>query len=189
MLEEAAQNGKEDLISWLPCGTKLMIRNQRDFAETIMSKYCRHSKYKSFLRQLSMYKFQRISSGPDKGAYHHPHFLRHRMDLADLINRENIQSVPASMLVPTGTPHAMDFIDPDVVSLESGFVNQIMTMAPENKFDPWEEKIHEIHVVGTHVPARVCPSPPPPSPSPSPSPIMTPDDIVDEIITTFRFAV
>lgn len=69
------------------------VHDQKEFAKHIMPHYCRHSRYKSFLRQLSMYKFQRVTEGPNRGAYRHPHFLRNRIGLCELINRGEIKDV------------------------------------------------------------------------------------------------
>ena len=99
MLEEAQSEGLDNLITWLPCGTKFKIIQPMEFAERLMPKYCRHTKYKSFLRQLSMYKFQRIPNGLGKNAYYHPHFLRNRLDLAEYINRETILRLPESIML------------------------------------------------------------------------------------------
>jgi HSF-type DNA-binding len=52
--------------------------------------YFNLTKYSSFQRQCHMYHFQRITCGPDKGAYHHPSFLRGRPDLAMLIQRTRV---------------------------------------------------------------------------------------------------
>jgi hypothetical protein len=63
------------------------IHDQKEFTKAIMPKYCRHSRYKSFLRQLSMYKFQRVTEGPNRGSYQHPNFQKNRMPLCRYINR------------------------------------------------------------------------------------------------------
>jgi hypothetical protein len=44
-----------------------------------MPKLGRCTRYKSFLRQLSMYKFHRITSGSLRGSYHHPFFFRNHI--------------------------------------------------------------------------------------------------------------
>ena len=87
LLTDAEHNGSEHIISWLPCCTMFKIHDQTKFTKEIMPKYCRHSRYKSFLRQLSMYKFQRVTEGPNKGAYKHPSFQKNRMPLCRYINR------------------------------------------------------------------------------------------------------
>jgi hypothetical protein len=200
MLEESAQNGRDDLICWLPCGTRFKIGDQQEFAETIMSKYCRHSKYKSFLRQLSMYKFQRASSGPSKGCYYHPHFLRHRLDLANYINRETIQSLPASTLHNAGnntqTPTLqldespifvrrsfMDYVELFVSSFSvDDDAKNVVSLAPaSNGIVPDDEQkpFHPVSISSPLLaPSTLCASGAP----------TTPEDIVDEIIFTFRLS-
>jgi hypothetical protein len=87
ILEDCEASGNQHIISWLPCGKYFKVHDSKEFSKLIMPKYFRHSRYKSFLRSLSMYKFQRVSKGPCSGAYGHPHFLRGRLDLCRYINR------------------------------------------------------------------------------------------------------
>ena len=87
MLAEAERTEKEHIISWLPCGTMFKVHNKEKFEKEILPRFCRHKKHKSFLRQLSMYKFKRITEGPNRGAYQHPYFVRNRLDLCELIQR------------------------------------------------------------------------------------------------------
>ena len=63
------------------------VHDQEEFAKSIMPKYCRHTQYKSFLRQLSMYKFQRVGDGPFRGAYQHPKFRRNQPELCNYMFR------------------------------------------------------------------------------------------------------
>ena len=51
MLNDAESNGNEHIVSWLPCGTMFKVHKHKEFAARVMPKYCRHSQYKSFLRQ------------------------------------------------------------------------------------------------------------------------------------------
>jgi hypothetical protein len=65
VLEDAETKGYESIISWTPMGFKVHDRDafMRYIAPTCFS----ITKYKSFLRQLNLYKFQRISRGPERG--------------------------------------------------------------------------------------------------------------------------
>lgn len=65
VLEEAETKGYESIISWMPRGFK--VHNRDDFMTYIAPACFSITKYKSFLRQLNLYKFQRISRGPEKG--------------------------------------------------------------------------------------------------------------------------
>lgn len=89
MLNDAEAHGNDHIVSWMPCGNMFKVHKHKEFATRIMPLYCRHTRYKSFLRQLSMYKFQRVNEGPLRGCYHHPNFSRDRFDLIDKINRKD----------------------------------------------------------------------------------------------------
>ena len=73
------------IISWLPCGTKFKIHDKQQFVNVFVEENFRHKRFKSFLRQLSMYKFQREKGRG--GAYFHPHFVKHNVGLCRLIDR------------------------------------------------------------------------------------------------------
>lgn len=65
-----------EIISWQPHGRCFILRKPKDFLETVMPRYFRQSKITSFQRQLNLYGFHRLTSGPDKGGYYHERFLR-----------------------------------------------------------------------------------------------------------------
>lgn len=78
MLEEAEnpESGFSNIVSWLPDGKAFKIYDQDVFVDTIMKTYFNQSKIKSFTRQLYIYGFLKIPSGPNEGAFYHPEFLR-----------------------------------------------------------------------------------------------------------------
>ena len=90
LLAEAEINNMDDIISWLPCGTLFKVHDKERFVKVIMPKYFRHSRYKSFLRQLSMYNFERArsSSKLERGAYRHKFFQRDHVEQCEHILRE-----------------------------------------------------------------------------------------------------
>jgi hypothetical protein len=51
MLNDAEAHGNDHIVSWLPCGKLFKVHKHQEFASHIMPLYCRHTKYKSFLRQ------------------------------------------------------------------------------------------------------------------------------------------
>ena len=51
MLNDAESLGHEHIVSWLPCGRMFKVHKHKEFASRVMPLYCRHSQYKSFLRQ------------------------------------------------------------------------------------------------------------------------------------------
>jgi HSF-type DNA-binding len=90
VLSLVERDGLSHIVSWFPCGTKFKVHKRKEFTNEVMPKIGRFTVYKSFLRQLSMYKFQRISSGGIKGAYQHPYFRRDHIDLCRAILRGEI---------------------------------------------------------------------------------------------------
>ena len=64
MLEEQAGEG---VISFFSHGRAFGVQNPRRFVEEVMPKYFKQSKISSFQRQLNLYGFRRLTTGPDKG--------------------------------------------------------------------------------------------------------------------------
>ena len=185
ILADCEEEGNECIASWLPCGTLFKIYNSKEFADTVMPKYFRHSRYKSFLRQLSMYKFQRITDGPNRGAYGHPQFIRGRKDLCCNINRaikishskeskgEEVETLSARTVSYDDFNVVSPSVSPTVLGVQEGGEDftldfhglagnlQQETMSP----DDWKLVQHTISWTR-------CSN--------------TPDDILNEIIITFN---
>eukprot|EP00529_Nitzschia_sp_RCC80_P020538 CAMPEP_0113451466 /NCGR_PEP_ID=MMETSP0014_2-20120614/6352_1 /TAXON_ID=2857 /ORGANISM="Nitzschia sp." /LENGTH=409 /DNA_ID=CAMNT_0000342821 /DNA_START=435 /DNA_END=1664 /DNA_ORIENTATION=- /assembly_acc=CAM_ASM_000159 len=101
-----------DAICWLPHGRGFIIRNRKLFAEKVMPRFFpRKSKYSSFTRKLNRWNFNRVSSGPELGAYYHEFFLREKPHLAAQMFCKSARTklamatdipkpVPAAMVAP-----------------------------------------------------------------------------------------
>jgi hypothetical protein len=90
MLEDAKVRGFEHIVSWLPNSNTFKIHNSEQFTqEGIMQRYFPNQKfYKSFLRQVNIYGFDRVTAGPFRGAYFHPSFAR---DVRELRRMERVR--------------------------------------------------------------------------------------------------
>jgi HSF-type DNA-binding len=90
MLEDAKVMGFEDIVSWLPNSNMFKIHNAKAFvSQGIMKRYFPNQKlYKSFLRQVNIYGFDRINAWPFLGAYFHPCFAR---DVRELRRMERVR--------------------------------------------------------------------------------------------------
>jgi len=87
MLEDAEQEGYSHLISWSPDGMSFNISydaknnsNNKSFVEVLKRRF-NQTHFKSFLRQLQLYGFERQFKGARKGECHHPLFQRHHKEL------------------------------------------------------------------------------------------------------------
>ncbi|KAL3939824.1 MAG: hypothetical protein SGBAC_005525 [Bacillariaceae sp.] len=81
MLEDADQQGHKDIVSWNASGTGFTVHNKDLFTKKIIPQYFNQTKYKSFQRQLSLYGFQRITGGENKGLRYHEKLRRGMRDL------------------------------------------------------------------------------------------------------------
>jgi hypothetical protein len=90
ILDDAELHGFQHIVSWLPSEDFFKVHRFKEFEEQIIPRYFKQTRYKSFVKQLNIYKFQRIKTGENMGAYTREHFQRGRMDLCKLINREKV---------------------------------------------------------------------------------------------------
>jgi HSF-type DNA-binding len=85
-LEKIENDGHADIIGWLSHGRSFKIYKHKEFAEFVLPQYFVMTKKSSFLRQLNLYSFNRISTGSrfkkskntisDHNSYYHEQFLR-----------------------------------------------------------------------------------------------------------------
>ena len=76
MLEDAEEQGFNDIVSWSSDGNGFMVHDTTSFVLKIIPSYYNCTKYKSFQRQLSLYGFTRVTSGDNKGLRGHKNFIR-----------------------------------------------------------------------------------------------------------------
>jgi len=81
MLEDADKQGHKEIVSWNASGTGFTVHNKDLFTKKIIPQYFNQTKYKSFQRQLSLYGFQRITGGENKGLRYHEKLRRGMRDL------------------------------------------------------------------------------------------------------------
>ncbi|XP_073958307.1 heat shock factor protein-like isoform X6 [Choristoneura fumiferana] len=84
------------LISWSPGGKTFVIKNQADFARELLPLYYKHNNMASFIRQLNMYGFHKITSVENGGLryekdeieFSHPCFVKNQSYLLEHIKRK-----------------------------------------------------------------------------------------------------
>jgi len=98
MLENAESDGYAHVISWMPDGKSFKIHNDgsRDkdnekLIVEVLKKSFNQTRFKSFLRQLQLYGFERTYKGPQRGQCKHELFVRGRRDLLHKRSIEDFQ--------------------------------------------------------------------------------------------------
>ncbi|KAL3899716.1 MAG: hypothetical protein SGARI_006400 [Bacillariaceae sp.] len=84
VLEDAANEGNDHIISWLPDGKAFKVHQPEMFSKVLMKRYFRQSHFRSFTRQLYHYGFERCEAG----AFHHPLFQRDDEQLSWSMSRK-----------------------------------------------------------------------------------------------------
>merc|ERR1719506_176126 len=106
VLEKAEEGGYDHIISWLPDGSGFKIHNDGTQCKEdenqivqVLKKAFNQSRYKSFLRQLQLYGFERQCKGKHCGECKHVLFRRFRRDLLHKKSIEDFQI--AATVLPT----------------------------------------------------------------------------------------
>ena len=70
-------NPASDIIFWLPHGRAFFLKDIKRFISHVYPRYFKDTvRHKDFVRMLNMWGFERITNGPDRGAYYHQLFLK-----------------------------------------------------------------------------------------------------------------
>ncbi|UJR36288.1 hypothetical protein I4U23_029017 [Adineta vaga] len=85
----------DDLIAWDPSGGSFHVYDQSRFSREILPRYFKHNNFASFIRQLNMYGFRKISNiehgslknERDDIEFAHPNFIRGQESLLESIKR------------------------------------------------------------------------------------------------------
>lgn len=94
MLSEATEEGYDAIVSWVPGDASgcFRVHDKDKFVETVMPKFFNQTKYKSFLRQLNLWGFERVlQSGPQRGGYKHAVFDSSNPEHCDLMRRTKLK--------------------------------------------------------------------------------------------------
>jgi hypothetical protein len=91
MLERSDQEGFDHIVSWLPSGNGFKVHDSKAFVETVLPKFFRQTKYKSFQRQCNIWGFERLLTGPHKGGYTHVNLVRGKTNLCSRMKRQKIK--------------------------------------------------------------------------------------------------
>jgi len=76
LMEILGDKANENIITWLPHGKAFIVYQKEKFANDILPRYFKETKYTSFTRKLNRWGFERVNRGPEVGAYYHKFFQR-----------------------------------------------------------------------------------------------------------------
>ncbi|GAX27986.1 hypothetical protein FisN_16Lh320 [Fistulifera solaris] len=91
VLDEMARDHQEHIMGWDETGSGFQVHDRNLLEKEILPNFFRQTKYTSFQRQLNIYGFTRITTGPRKGSYCHDLFIRNMPELAQQIPRKDIK--------------------------------------------------------------------------------------------------
>ena len=111
MLDDAESGGFAHIVSWQLDGYGFKVIDKQQFVEHILPKYFNQNSYKSFLRQVNLYGFSRISKSQAKGGhaggcYFHKHFIRGQKQLCSHISRQSATKKQSAQSMATNDTRA-----------------------------------------------------------------------------------
>jgi HSF-type DNA-binding len=113
LLQDTAADGYGDVISWEPHGRSFRVLDSKRFVADVLPKYFKQTKIQSFLRQISLYGFLRITrKGNDCGSYYHERFLRGHALLACTIQRTAVKGTGLPYIPSPDTEPDFDAMPP-----------------------------------------------------------------------------
>lgn len=86
--EVTHKQGRGDIMSFFPHGRAFAVHKPKEFLAEVMPKYFATGRMNTFLKQLNLYGFRRITEGKDKGGYFHPKFILGKRHLCKQIRRK-----------------------------------------------------------------------------------------------------
>lgn len=87
LLMEVEAAGRSDVISFVASGRAFAIHKPDKFFKEIVPLYFRQSRLSSFKRQLNLYGFELINTGPARGGYYHEMFVKDHPELCRRMRR------------------------------------------------------------------------------------------------------
>lgn len=99
MLKTVESEGNASIISWMPGHPQdtFKVHNKEEFIDKVMPRFFNQTKFKSFLRQLNLWGFERIlEPGPRRGGYRHSCFIKNQPSLCNQMKRTRIKGVKAA---------------------------------------------------------------------------------------------
>jgi HSF-type DNA-binding len=101
LLLEVEAAGRGDVISFVANGRAFAIHKPDKFFKEIVPLYFRQSRLSSFKRQLNLYGFELINTGPARGGYYHELFVKERPELCRRMRRVAVKVAPKDGIDPT----------------------------------------------------------------------------------------
>ena len=80
------------MIQWLSHGRGFIITDKKGFTNEVLPKYFEGAKFTSFTRRLKRWSFERVSKGPELGAYYNPSFVMDKPELVQHMRYHNRDS-------------------------------------------------------------------------------------------------
>lgn len=107
------------IITWLPHGRSFIVRDPEALTERVFPEFFKLKKYNSFIRQLSLWGFKRMTKGMNAKSYYHPLFLRGKAALVSRMTltlikgtgtklKSNPDAEPVSIFYPLAVTSELD---------------------------------------------------------------------------------
>jgi hypothetical protein len=111
LLLEVEAAGRSDVISFVANGRAFAIHKPDKFFKEIVPLYFRQSRLSSFKRQLNLYGFELINTGPARGGYYHELFVKDRPEMCRRMRRVAVKVSPKGETADKSESRGDDSLD------------------------------------------------------------------------------
>lgn len=135
LLLEVEAAGRSDVISFVANGRAFAIHKPDKFFKEIVPLYFRQSRLSSFKRQLNLYGFELINTGPARGGYYHELFVKDGPELCRRMRRVAVKVSPKEGALSSPTKELTE----DALEKADKILEEGKKAAPEEKPTTKEE--------------------------------------------------
>ena len=107
-MEVLSRGDLDEIISFMPHGRSFRVKDIKRCEKEVLPRFFKQTQHHSFIRQLNLWGFKRITRGRDEGSYYHEMFLRGRPNLALMLRRHKVKGTKTSKN-PDGEPDLYKF--------------------------------------------------------------------------------
>jgi hypothetical protein len=133
LLLEVEAAGRGDVISFVANGRAFAIHQPDKFFKEIVPLYFRQSRLSSFKRQLNLYGFELINTGPARGGYYHEMFVKDHPELCRRMRRVAVKVAPKGD--PSDVSKDKADLDKSAAALEKPLKDEDIEDDAENEAD------------------------------------------------------
>mmetsp|Transcript_19334 Transcript_19334/g.44054 ORF Transcript_19334/g.44054 Transcript_19334/m.44054 type:complete len:239 (-) Transcript_19334:173-889(-) len=124
---QSSQDFDKKIIRWSKSGRAFKISDTKTFAEILLPRYFKTSKFSSFQRNLNLYGFSKVRRGPDADMYAHPSFIRGSPSNLSELRKENTRGLKKLPQTQSSSKRTASTTSRDMLSINTQAIPPVDT--------------------------------------------------------------